>query len=216
VVNEAQATSENEGSVQTQGPTQLGRVTDATSKGLQSDVRSRRNLGINQGTIGNGTAPLLEDETAGCPIMWKSQLQTEIALSSCESEYIAFSQALRKVIPAMHLIQDMKRHNCHNTPSVPNVHCTLFEDNSGALPLAKAPAMRPRTKHINIKYNHFRSHVADETIDIQAIRSKDQPADILTKPLTESVFVLHRHAIMGWGQVPTGEEHIAKSFLPPP
>jgi hypothetical protein len=25
----------------------------------------------------------------GCSIMWKSQLQTEIALSSCESEYIA-------------------------------------------------------------------------------------------------------------------------------
>jgi hypothetical protein len=88
----------------------------------------------------------------GCPIMWKSQLQTEIALSSCESEYIALSQALRRVIPAMHLIQEMKKYHYHNTPSVPNVHCTLFEDNSGALTLAKAPAMRPRTKHINIKY----------------------------------------------------------------
>jgi hypothetical protein len=96
------------------------------------------------------------------------------------------------------------------------VHCTLFEDNSGALTLAKAPAMRPRTKHINIKYHHFRTHVADGTIDIQAIRPKDHPADILTKPLTESVFVLHRHAIMGWGQVPTGEDHYAMSILPPP
>jgi hypothetical protein len=45
----------------------------------------------------------------GCPIMWKSQLQTEIALSSCESEYIALSQALRRVIPAMHLIREMKK-----------------------------------------------------------------------------------------------------------
>jgi hypothetical protein len=104
----------------------------------------------------------------------------------------------------MYLIQEMKKQNYHNTPSVPSVHCTLFEDNSGALTLAKAPAMRPRTKHINIKY-HFRSHVTDGSIDIQALRSKDQPADILKKPLTASVFVLHRHAIMGWGQVPTGE-----------
>jgi hypothetical protein len=103
----------------------------------------------------------------GCPIMWKFQLQMEIDLSSCESEYIALSQALRKVIPAMHLIQEMKKQNYHNTPSVPNVHCTLFEDNSVALTLAKAPAMRPRTKHINIKY-HFRSHVADGSIDVQA------------------------------------------------
>jgi hypothetical protein len=137
------------------------------------------------------------------------------AFSSCESEYIALSQALRKVIPAMHLIQEMKKQNYHDTPSVPKVHSTLFEDNSGALTLAKAPAMRPRTKHINIKYHHFRSHVADGTIDTQAIRSKDQPADIVTKPLTESVFALHRHAIKGWGQVPTGEEHYAKSILLP-
>jgi hypothetical protein len=37
--------------------------------------------------------------------LWKSQLQIEIALSSCESEYIALSQAFRKVIPMMRLIQ---------------------------------------------------------------------------------------------------------------
>jgi hypothetical protein len=92
--------------------------------------------------------------------MWKSQLQTEIALSSCESEYIALSQALRTVIPVLHLVQEMKAYKYHDTPSVPTVQCTLFEDNSGALTLAKAPAMRPRTKHINIKYHHFRTHVA--------------------------------------------------------
>jgi hypothetical protein len=89
------------------------------------------------------------------------------------------SQALRKVIPVIHLIQEMKQYNYHKTPSVPNVQCTLFEDNSGALTLAIEPAMRPRTKHINIKYHHFRSHVAAGTIDLQAIRSIDQPADIV-------------------------------------
>jgi hypothetical protein len=136
----------------------------------------------------------------GCSIMWKSQLQTEIALSSCESEYIAISQAFRKVIPIMRLIQEMKRYNYHAAVAIPTVHCTLFEDNSGALTLAKAPAMRPRTKHINLKYNHFRTHVAAGIIDLRAIRSQDQPADILTKPLTESIFVVHRQTIMGWDQ----------------
>ena len=38
----------------------------------------------------------------------------------------------------------------------PNVHCKLFEDNNGALELAKAPRYRPRTKHIAVKYHHFR------------------------------------------------------------
>jgi hypothetical protein len=57
----------------------------------------------------------------GCPSMWKSQLQTEIALSSCESEYIALSQALRTVIPVMRLVQEMKAYKYHDTPSVPTV-----------------------------------------------------------------------------------------------
>jgi hypothetical protein len=62
----------------------------------------------------------------GCPITWKSQLQTEIAPSSCESEYIALSQALRKVIPIMHLIQEMKAYHHHDKikPSATNSpHC---------------------------------------------------------------------------------------------
>ena len=32
-----------------------------------------------------------------------------------------------------------------------------FEDDNGAIGLAKAPKMRPRTKHIAIKCHHFRS-----------------------------------------------------------
>lgn len=36
---------------------------------------------------------------AGCPLVWRSKLQTEIALSTTEAEYIALSQAMREVIP---------------------------------------------------------------------------------------------------------------------
>src|SRR5210317_790954 len=38
---------------------------------------------------------------AGCPLVWKSQLQTEVALSSTESEYTGLSYALRDAIPIM-------------------------------------------------------------------------------------------------------------------
>jgi hypothetical protein len=67
---------------------------------------------------------------------------TEIAVSSCESEYIALSQALRTVIPVMRFVQEMKAYKYHDTPSVPTVQCTLFEDNSGAkLAIAVAVAV---------------------------------------------------------------------------
>jgi ATP-binding cassette subfamily B (MDR/TAP) protein 1 len=46
---------------------------------------------------------------AGCAILWKAQMQTEIALSSTESEYTGLSYALRDAIPIMELLKEMKR-----------------------------------------------------------------------------------------------------------
>ena len=43
---------------------------------------------------------------ANCPIFWRSTLQTEIALSTAEAEYIAFSTALRLVIPLMTMMEE--------------------------------------------------------------------------------------------------------------
>ena len=36
---------------------------------------------------------------SGCPVVWQSKLQTESALSTCESKYIALSQCARVLIP---------------------------------------------------------------------------------------------------------------------
>jgi len=46
---------------------------------------------------------------AGMPVTWKSQLQTEIALSMTEAEYTGLSYALREAIPIMDLIKEMKQ-----------------------------------------------------------------------------------------------------------
>ncbi len=43
---------------------------------------------------------------AGCPIYWQSKLQTEIALSTAEAEYIVLSQALRETLPMTNLIKE--------------------------------------------------------------------------------------------------------------
>lgn len=134
----------------------------------------------------------------GCPIMWKSQLQTEVALSSTESEYIALSQATRKVKPIMGLIRELKSMGYSIGDTTPTVVCTLFEDNNGALTLAKAPAMQPRTKHINVKYHHFRLQVANGTLLIQSTPSADQLADFLTHQSSPEVFLSHRKLVMGW------------------
>jgi len=40
---------------------------------------------------------------AGYPMHWTSKMQTEIALSTTEAEYIALSQSMREVLPIMWL-----------------------------------------------------------------------------------------------------------------
>ena len=132
------------------------------------------------------------------PICWKSQLQQEIALSSTESEITGLSYALREALPIIELLREMKEQGFDICPEKAKIHCKVFEDNSGAVEIARFPKARPRTKHINNRLFHFYHHVERGDVSIHHISSKDQPADFLTKPLPEVDFVRHRKAIMGW------------------
>jgi hypothetical protein len=74
---------------------------------------------------------------AGAPLIWKSKLQTEILLSTLESEYLALSQAIRQLIPTRLLIIELLSvlDSCESLTSY--ISCTVFEDNdNGALALA--------------------------------------------------------------------------------
>ena len=54
-----------------------------------------------------------------------------------------------------------------------------------------------RTKHIAIKYHHFRKHV-NKTIMVNSIDTKEQTADILTKPIEKGSFEHLRKKLCGW------------------
>jgi hypothetical protein len=134
---------------------------------------------------------------ANCPILWSSKLQTEIALSTTEAEYIAMSQSARDLIPMRDLLHEF----ASATKLIVGdtvTHSTIFEDNRGCVDLANAPKLRPRTKHIGLKYHHFRSHILSGAIKIQWIATKDQLADIFTKPLPFSTFESLRYKLLGW------------------
>ena len=94
----------------------------------------------------------------GCPVQWVSKLQSEISLSTVEAEYIALSAAMRDVIPFVDQVNKLSNIFGETAPEI-ELHCTLFEDNNGALELATKPRYRPQTKHIAIKYHHFREKV---------------------------------------------------------
>ena len=136
-----------------------------------------------------------------CPIITCSKLQTEIALSTLESEYIALSLAMREILPLRELLKEVgdKLQLDFTKPTL--VHSTIFEDNNGAIQLATSPKISPRTKHIGIKYHFFKSHIGlkeGKGIGIKKIGTTENIADLFTKGLPPDKFKTLREGLMGW------------------
>ena len=117
-------------------------------------------------------------------------------MSTLEAEYIALSQCMRDLIPLRRVLNDIAEAFDLDI-NVPTSYSKVFEDNQGALTLAKAPAMTPRTKHIALRYHHFREEVRAGHFVIEHISSAKQIADIFTKGLRNN-FVSLRKELMGW------------------
>ena len=134
---------------------------------------------------------------AGCPIHWCSKLQTEIALSTTEAEYIALSMAMREVLPFLNLMSEL-RMLLPPSGNEPKFYCTVWEDNRSCIKVAESPKFTPRTKHIALKYHHFRQFVLNKTVRINPIDTLEQNADIFTKPLADVKFAYLRKKVCGW------------------
>ena len=139
---------------------------------------------------------------ANCPVIWCSKLQTEIALSTAEAEYIALSHSLREAIPIQNLSKEI---NCIFPLHLPSTDfcLTVHEDNLSTIAIAESLKFTPRTKHIAIKYHHFRSRVRCSynpkgDINIKYIPTGKQRADIFTKPVDDTTFFKLRHMLCGW------------------
>ena len=82
--------------------------------------------------------------------------QPTVALSTCEAEYMALASTTQEVMYLAQLLDGIDRHQ-YPAPKV-------YEDNQGAIALAKNPVNRQRCKHVDIKYHFVRSTVSDGKI----------------------------------------------------
>ena len=96
---------------------------------------------------------------ANCPVIWKSQLQREIALSSTESEYTGLSYSIREAIPIINILEEMSKYHQLSTIK-PKLYLKVYEDNVGAIEMANNHEYRPRTKHLNIRLHNFRKYIS--------------------------------------------------------
>eukprot|EP00804_Cyclotella_cryptica_P013417 CCRYP_005165-RG/>CCRYP_005165-RG protein AED:0.32 eAED:0.32 QI:0/-1/0/1/-1/1/1/0/434 len=135
-----------------------------------------------------------------CPVLWKSKLQTEIALSTMEAEYVALSTSCKDLFPIVDLIRELGAAVGLDISAVANMHIKIHEDNVGALTLASLEPQRmtPRSKHYAIKYHWFREHVHSRRVRLLKIESRNQLGDLFTKGLPAPAFSHLRSLLMGW------------------
>ncbi|OWY96768.1 polyprotein [Phytophthora megakarya] len=79
------------------------------------------------------------------PVVWRSTSQKTVALSSTEAEYMALSECIKEVVWLRRLLKDVGAKQVDPT--------VIYEDNQGAMALAKNVGYQARTKHINIRYH---------------------------------------------------------------
>ena len=137
---------------------------------------------------------------AGCPIIWGSKLQSIVALSTTEAEYVALSTAPRETITLTNLLTELRDRRISIPFVKPTIRCKIFEDKAAAcIKVAKEPKLRPRTKHLAVRLDNFRDHVARGDLTIHHVSTKEQVADLFTKPsLPRDQFTSLRSKLMGW------------------
>ena len=114
-----------------------------------------------------------------CLTSWSSKKQNSVALSTAEAEYVAVGNCVAQVLWMKQTLEDFGL-LYENVP--------ILCDNTSAINIAKNPIQHSRTKHIEIRHHFIRDHVSRGSIELKFVGTKDQLADIFTKPLAEDQF----------------------------
>jgi histone deacetylase 1/2 len=118
-------------------------------------------------------------------IACNARKQVTVSRSSTESEYKAVANATAEIIWVQSLLKEL---------GVPQKRIPiLWCDNIGATYLSSNPVFHARTKHIEVDFHFVRERVARKQLQVKFISSKDQVADIFTKPLALPAFETCRH-----------------------
>ena len=109
----------------------------------------------------------------GSAISWKSSQQHVVALSTTEAEYLALAAAVKESFWLKGLAAELGV----------NQRCIVVGYDSSAIALAKHQVYHERSKHIDVRLHFIREKIEDGEVEVLKIRTKVNPADMLTKAL---------------------------------
>lgn len=124
----------------------------------------------------------------GAAVCWSSRKQTLVALSTCESEFIALSEACRAAAWMRRLLNDLKQ-------SVSSV--TIHEDNQSCLKLIEEEErLSDRSKHIDTRFHFVKDYVKKGIVQCKYCPTENMLADVLTKPTAATKFEAFRKQLL--------------------
>ena len=121
-------------------------------------------------------------------VSWASTKQTSVALSSCEAEIMALSEAAKEALHLRGLAQELGVGDDAPTK--------LGCDNTAARDLSYNPEYHKRVKHIERRHFFVRECVENMQISVPYVNTVDNLADFFTKVQDAKTFVAMRDAIM--------------------
>ena len=102
-----------------------------------------------------------------------------VTLSTAEAEYIAAGLCCAQILWIKQTLSDF---------NLFFEHVLIKCDNTSAINISKNLVQHSRTKHIEIRHHFLRDHAQKGDITLKFVSTKDQLADIFTKPLSEEQF----------------------------
>src|SRR5664279_2548708 len=114
-------------------------------------------------------------------VSWRATLQSVVAQSTTEAEYMAIAEACKESVWLKGLFAEL----CGDDTCI-----NLFCDSQSAIYLTKDQMFHERTKHIDVKYHYVRDVVAKVKLKVCKINTHDNPADMMKKSVLVAKFEL--------------------------
>ena len=125
-----------------------------------------------------------------CTISWASKKQPTIALSSCEAEVVAATEAAKEAVYLDNFVKELGYKQVESQP----IHLSL--DNQAAIDSSYNPENHQRARHIERKHYFIRELVEMGRTVVPFVRLDQNLADFFTKPLRPARFLSLRDKIM--------------------
>jgi hypothetical protein len=147
-------------------------------------------------------------------LSWGSPKQKSTALSSCEAEIIALSEATKDAVYLRKVWRGLREPDA-DSPT------RLATDSQSARDVSYNPEQHGRMKHVARRHFFVRDMVESLEIEVPYVRTADNDADFFTKPMKSAPqFFAFRAKIMneperpGWDRATRGLGHPAEGGRP--